>query len=132
MPGEYGAHAAADIARVSGDDAVEALARQEREVKELLSIVGETTIAGLRYAPGKWTLKEVLGHMVDDERVFAYRALCISRGEVRSLESFDENAYVAGANFEERALSSLLREYSLVRQSTIAFFESLPTDAWLR
>jgi hypothetical protein len=131
-PGEYGAHAAEDIAFVAGDDAVEALARQEQEVKSLLGNLAESAIAGLRYAPGKWTLKEVLGHMVDDERIFTYRALCIARGDTNPLESFDENVYVAGANFEERTLGSLLHEYSLVRAGTIAVFESLTPDAWLR
>jgi uncharacterized damage-inducible protein DinB len=131
-PGEYGAHAEADIARVAGDDAVDALRRQEQDVKELFGSLSETAIAGLRYAPGKWTVKEVLGHLIDDERIFAYRALCIARGDTRPLESFDENAYVAGANFEERSLSDLLDEYCLVRCSTIALLAPLPAEAWLR
>ena len=129
LPGEYGTHAEADIALVSGDDACLALASQERVVLELFAAVGDTTI---RYAPDKWTLKEVLGHMIDDERIFAYRSLCIARGDTHPLESFDENAYVAGANFESRPLKSLLDEYSLVRHSTIALFDSLPAEAWLR
>lgn len=131
-PGEYGAHAAADIARVEGDDAIAALTRQAREVEALFAGAGETAIAGLRYAPGKWTPKEILGHLIDDERIFAYRALCIARGDARPLESFDENVYVAGANFEERALDDLLREYAAVRAATIALFASLTDAAWLR
>lgn len=131
-PGEYGAHAEADIARVAGDDAVEALTRQAREVEVLFGNLSEAAVAGLRYAPGKWTLKEVLGHMIDDERIFAYRALCIARGDTRPLESFDENEYVAGANFEERALSDLLHEYSTVRAATIALLASLTEEACLR
>ncbi len=131
-PGEYGAHAEADIARVEGDDAVEALARQAREVEALFGNLSEAAIAGLRYAPGKWTPKEILGHLIDDERIFAYHTLCIARGDPHPLESFDENAYVAGANFEERALHDLLREYALVRAATIALFESLTDEAWLR
>ena len=86
----------------------------------------------LRYAPGKWTLKEVLGHLTDDERIFAYRALCIARGDTHPLESFDENAYVAGANFNDRSVGNLLDEYYFVRRSTVALFESLSSDAWLR
>jgi hypothetical protein len=130
--GEYGAHAEADIARVEGDDAVEALARQARDVAELFGSLSESAIAGLRYAPGKWTPKEILGHLIDDERIFAYRTLCIARGDTRPLESFDEKVYVAGANFEERTIASLLHEYSLVRTATIALFESLTEEAWLR
>lgn len=132
MPDEYGAHAAADIAGVAGDDAVEALARQEIEVEDLLGGLDESSIAGLRYAPGKWTLKEVVGHMIDDERIFTYRALCIARGDATPLASFDENAYVAGANFEEQPLQSLLDQYRLTRRAAIAFYRSLPADAWLR
>jgi DinB superfamily len=131
-PDEYGAHAAADIARVAGDDAVAALAAQALEVENLFGSLDESAIAGLRYAPGKWTPKEILGHLIDDERIFAYRALCIARGDTRPLESFDENAYMAGANFEERPLADLLREYVVVRAATIALFASLPDEAWLR
>jgi len=129
QPGEYGEHAAADIARVAGDDALEALRRQEGEVRELFGNLADPLI---RYAPGKWTLKEVLGHLTDDERIFAYRTLCIARGDTHPLESFDENAYVAGANFNDRTIDNLLDEYSLVRRSTIALFESLSPEAWLR
>jgi len=132
LPGEYGAHAEADIARVGGDDAVEALARQEQEVRELFDKLDDAAIAGLRYAPDKWTLKEILGHLIDDERIFAYRALAIARGDARPLASFDENKYVAGANFEEQLLATLLDQYCLTRRATIAFFRSLSDDAWLR
>jgi hypothetical protein len=132
LPGEYGEHAAADIARVTGDDAVEALARQEAEVKQLFGGLDENAIAGLLCAPGKWTLKEVLGHMIDDERVFTYRALCIARGDTRPLESFDENDYVAGACFEELPLQSLIDDYCLTRCAAVAFYRSLTPEAWLR
>lgn len=131
-PDEYGAHAEADIARVEGNDAVEALRRQAREVEVLFGNLSESQIAGLRYAPGKWTPKEILGHLIDDERIFTYRALCIARGDTHPLESFDENAYMAGANFEERPLRDLLREYAIVRAATIALFASLTDEAWLR
>ena len=132
MAGEYGTHAEADIARVAGDDAVEALARQEREVKELFGGLDETKIAGLRYAPGKWTLKEVLGHLIDDERIFTYRALCVARGDARPLASFDENDYVAGANFEQQPLRTLIDDYCLTRCAAMAFFRSLSAESWLR
>ena len=132
LPGEYGEHAAADIARVAGDDGIQALAGQQREVEELFSALDERAIAGFRYAPGKWTLKEVLGHLIDDERIFAYRALCIARGDARPLASFDENGYVTGANFEQQPLRDLVDDYSLTRRASIALFRSLPAEAWLR
>ena len=131
-PGEYGVHAAGDIARVAGDDAVEALVEQFHDVKAFFGSMDVSRINGLSYAPGKWTVKQVIGHMIDDERIFAYRALCIARGDDRPLESFDENVYVAGANFEERTLPSFIDEYAVVRGATIALFKSLSPGAWLR
>jgi len=132
LRGEYGEHAEPDIARVEGDDAVDALLRQGCEFESLLATLDESRIKGLRYAPGKWTVKEVIGHMLDDERIFAYRLLCIARGDAKPLESFDENLYVAGANFEERSLASFIEEYRLIRASTIALLRSLTEEAWLR
>jgi len=132
LRGEYGKHAEKDIERVGGDDAVEALLRQQREFETVLKRLDDSRIAGCRYAPDKWTVKEVVGHMLDDERIFAYRMLCIARGDVKPLESFDENLYVAGANFEERSLASFIEEYRLVRASTIALLRSLTEEAWLR
>jgi DinB family protein len=132
LPGEYGEHAADDIARVAGDDALDALLAQQREVETLFGSLDDAAVAGNRYAPGKWTVKEVLGHLIDDERIFAYRLLCVARGDMRPLESFDENAYMAGSNFEQRSLANLLDEYRLVRASTIALLRALSADAWLR
>jgi nitronate monooxygenase len=126
--GECGEHAEEDIGHVEGDDAVEALMRQERAVQQLLAGAPDAP----PYAAGKWSLKQVVGHLLDDERIFVYRALCIARGDAAALESFDENLYVAGANFDERTLADLLREYALVRGATIAFFDSLSKEAWSR
>ncbi len=77
-----------------------------------------------RYAEGKWSIKEVLGHVVDAERIFAYRALSIARGEKQSLPGFDENAYVENARFESRTFESVLAEYAAVREATILLFQS--------
>jgi hypothetical protein len=132
LAGEYGEHAEKDIARVAGEDAIQALLNQQRDVESLLTGLDEVRIAALRYAPGKWTVKEVIGHMIDDERIFAYRMLCIARGDAKALESFDENLYVAGANFEERSLASLIEEYRLVRASTVALLQPMTPEAWLR
>lgn len=77
-------------------------------------------------------MKEVVGHLADDERIFAYRALCVSRGDPAPLPGFDEKAYVASAGFEARALADLLAEFRAVRNASIAFFLGLPAQGWLR
>ena len=127
--GEYAPYAADDIALVAGDDAIEALRACARDTVALFGSLPEERIT---YAPGKWTLKEVLGHLIDDERIFAYRALCVARGDTRPLPGFDENDYVAATNFESRTFASLLHEYNLVRESTIALFASLTGEEWVR
>jgi hypothetical protein len=127
--GEYAAYAAEDIAYVAGDDAVAALLAQGEEVGALLD-----TLPGARmtYAPGKWTLKEVIGHLIDDERIFLYRALCVARNDDKPLAGFDENAYVAATSFEARSLTSLAAEYRAVRAASISFFQSLTPAEWTR
>jgi hypothetical protein len=113
LTGEFADYARPDIEAVPGDDAVAAL---EGLARETLS----------------WTLKEIVGHLADDERVFAYRALCVARGDPRELPGFDEGLYVSGAEFETRRLADLLTEYRAVRQATIALLIGLPAKAWQR
>ncbi|MFL6245687.1 MAG: DinB family protein [Thermoanaerobaculia bacterium] len=127
--GEFASYAAEDIASVAGDDAVAALTSVAEETTSLFSSL---TADIPHYAPGKWTLKEVLGHLIDDERIFAYRALCVARLDPAALPGFDEKAYVAAAHFESRSIADLLREYHAVRAATIALFESLMPEEWLR
>lgn len=130
--GEYAPYAKPDIDLVEGDDAVAALAAQRDLVLSFLGGIEESAASGLTYAPGKWTLKEVAGHLCDDERIFAYRALCIARGDTRPLPGFDENEYMAAANFESRTLAEISGEYRTVRWASITLFASLTEEAWLR
>jgi len=129
---EFAPYAQPDIDYVEGDDAVSVLRDQERVVIDFFSSFSEDTANGLTYAPGKWTLKEVLGHLTDDERIFAYRALCVARGDATPLPGFDENEYVAGGNFESRTLADLLDEYRSVREASITLFASLSDEASIR
>lgn len=131
LAGEFAEYAAADIGLVEGDDAVTALARQRRQTVDLFGRFGE---AGglLRYADGKWTIKQALGHLADDERIYAYRALCIARGDERPLPGFDENAYARAGSFDTRALEDLLSDYEAVRNASITLFRGLDSEAWLR
>ena len=128
QPGEYAAYAQADIDPVAGVDAVAALEAQAHDTIALFEQAGDVP----PYAEGKWTLKEILGHLIDDERIFVYRALCVARADDRPLPGFDEKHYIAATHFESRPLDSLLAEYRAVRASTVAFFLSLTDEEWLR
>ena len=85
-----------------------------------------------RYASGKWSLKEVLGHLSDTERVFAYRVLRIGRGDTTALLGFDDQSYVPQMNAENRSLANVVEEWLAVRAATLALFRSFPERAWLR
>jgi len=130
LPGEFAEYAADDIARVSGDDALFALAEQRDRVLALLSPLDDHAVDGVTYAPGKWTLKDVLAHLADDERVFGYRMLCLARRDTRTLTGFDEREYVEAAAASHRPWSSLLADYAAVRQATLALLDGLPASAW--
>ena len=131
-PGEYAEYAAADIAAVAGDDATEALVRLAEETPAMFRTLAAAAERGLAYGPGKWTLKGILGHIVDDERIFSYRLLCVARGEDRELPGFDENRYAAHAEFERHLLEDLLSEYTATRAATLALLRGLPLAAWAR
>src|SRR5712691_13024277 len=85
-----------------------------------------------RYAEGKWSVRELAGHLIDAERVFGYRAFCIARGESRNLPGFDENEYMLRAPYDRIDLEDLLSELRLVRLSNIAMLRNLNDEAWLR
>src|SRR5690606_2332714 len=87
---------------------------------------------GYRYAEGKWTIKEIIQHVIDTERVFAYRALRISRNDKTPLPGFDENDYVSNTDAENRSLQDILTELALVRQSSLVMFKSFSQDQLLR
>ena len=131
-PGEYAEYAGADIAAVPGDDATEALAQLAEQTRELFRALAAPAERGFAYAPGKWGLKTVLGHLIDDERIFVYRLLCVARGEEAELPGFDEKRYATYGEFEQRSLEGLLAEYSVTRSATLALLRELPNAAWLR
>lgn len=115
---------------VSDDDLQQAFKDQMPQIKEFLNSVTEDKYE-FAYAPGKWTLKELLQHLIDTERVFNYRALCISRKETASLPSFDENLYTENSNGNFRSWESLKNEFINLRRSTEDLFESF-TDEMLQ
>jgi uncharacterized damage-inducible protein DinB len=100
-------------------------------VKELIYSLPESTLLR-RYAPGKWSIKEVLVHIIDDERIFAYRALRFARNEQQNLIGFDQDSYARYSGADARDLDNIFEEYEAVRRSTIALFNGLPEEAFDR
>lgn len=130
VAGEFAEYAGADIAYVAGDDAVTALATQRDAMLARLSTLNDESVDGVTYAPGKWTLKDVIAHLADDERVFGYRLLCLARRDPRALEGFDERQYADAAAATQRPWGSLLTDYAAVRLATLTLLEGLPAAAW--
>jgi len=128
---EYPAFAAGYVALVPEADVLAALTAQVAEFQALARAVPAAR-EEYAYAPGKWTVREVLGHVTDAERVFAYRAFCISRGELATLPAFDENAYAAASVASTVPLAALVEEFALVRASNLVFLRRLDREAWER
>jgi uncharacterized damage-inducible protein DinB len=112
------------ISQVPGDDALPVLIASRATTAALLAGIPAAK-AGYRYAAGKWTVREVVGHVSDAERVFSYRLLRIARGDTTPLASFDENLYVPEGRFEQRSLADLAAELGTVRDSTLALLGGL-------
>jgi hypothetical protein len=106
----------------------------EAQVDEVRGLFGALSEAQghHRYAEGKWSLKELLGHLADAERVFGYRALCMGRGEQKALPGFDEDAYVAAGHFDARPLKELLGDFIHARQANLSLFDGFTAEAWAR
>jgi uncharacterized damage-inducible protein DinB len=85
-----------------------------------------------RYRPGKWTIKQVVGHIIDSERAFAHRAFCFARRDPAELPSFEQEPYVLHSRYAERSLEDILAEYEAVRRATLALFRSFSADEWAR
>lgn len=119
------------VARVPDGNILETLRNQVDTTCARVEKAGEAK-ADFAYAPGKWTVREVIGHLADAERVFAYRAMRFARGDTTGLPGFDETAYVPAGQFERRTLASLLDEFRAVRAATLALYSGLPEEAWTR
>jgi len=130
-PDEIPAHYAGYIQRVPEPDPVTACAAQIEATAALLHGLSDTD-AMYRYGRGKWSIKEVIGHLADTERILSYRALRIARGDATPLASFDENAYVPVARFDDRSLADLVGELRTVRAATLALLRTFDVEAWRR
>jgi hypothetical protein len=117
------------ISKVVGENILEQLRGQLEEAEGVFGHLSEA-VGAARYAPGKWSVKEVLGHLTDTERVLSYRLLRISRGDSTPLSAFDENAYVPAAHFDRWPIPTLLDGFRRVRESSICLVETTPDECW--
>ncbi len=129
--GDYAPYAEQYIALVTGDSILDVLKTQLKQTATLFSGRSERD-GNFRYAPEKWSVKEALGHVADTERIFAYRALRIARGDQTPLAGFEQDDYVRAARFGERKLADIVEEYEDVRQASLALLRSLDEEAWKR
>lgn len=112
------------ISLVSESNVLDVLHRQYEEVLHRYESLLLPEQADFRYAEGKWSIKEVLGHMIDTERIFSYRALAIARGETQKLPGFEQDDYMAVAQFSKQPLEDLLQQYKFLRKGNLLLFRS--------
>jgi len=130
-PSEYAPHYARYIELVPDGDLVAQLEGQMQELDHLLADLPEAS-GGFRYAEGKWSLKELVGHLTDTERIMAYRLLRIARGDQTPLAGFEQDDYVRTGRADARPLRELAAEFTAVRRATLALVRSLDAEAWSR
>ena len=131
QPGEYAPYYERYISLVQGNDILTTLDEQRRQTMLLLS--GRNDADGdFRYAPGKWAAKEVIGHVCDTERIFAYRALRIARADATPIEGFEQDDYVRNGGFARMPLGELIEDYIAVRRATLTLLRNLDEAAWAR
>src|SRR5512140_1311323 len=119
------------IELVAGDDVLAALKSQLRETIAFLNCISNEESVS-RYEPGKWSVREVVGHVIDTERIMACRALRIGRGDATPLPGFEQDDYIRGAHFDKIRWSALIEEFELVRRANILMFSGFSEEAWMR
>src|ERR1700730_8560495 len=128
---EYAPYYQKYVALLPDADVIAILSQQLESTRTLLGRIAETQ-AGSRYAPDKWSIKELVGHLIDTERVFAYRAMRFARNDQTPVSGFEQDDYVRNGDFDSRALPDLAAEFEHLRRSNIHFFQALNEDAWDR
>lgn len=119
------------ISLVPDGDILSILSEQLNETLALLQSIPEER-AGFRYAPDKWSIKQLVGHMIDAERIFAYRALRFARNDATPLPGFEQDDYIRGSSFDDYPLQELAEEFASVRRATLFLFRHLSEEAWMR
>jgi hypothetical protein len=128
---EYAHYYETYVSLVDETDIVPTLQNQLTEMQNLLGEISEEKAAHA-YAEGKWTIKELVGHLNDGEKIFAYRALRIARADKTPMEGFEQDGYIENANFNDCSLADLAEEFSLARGANILFFKNLTNEMWMR
>ncbi len=128
---EHAPYYATYVALTPEDDILPVLERQPSEVASLAATVAPDR-EGFRYEAGKWSIRELLGHVCDTERVFGFRAFCFSRGEEAPLPGFDEKVYTPAGRYDERPLAEIVAEFAAVRAANLAVLRRLDAAAWIR
>ena len=128
---EYAPYYEKYVSLLPAGDVVATLRKQLDDTLTLLGGIEESQ-AGKRYAPDKWSIKELIGHLIDTERVFAYRAMTFARNDTTPLPGFDQDPYVSNGNFDSRTLADLAEEFEHLRRSNAHFFQALSEEAWNR
>jgi uncharacterized damage-inducible protein DinB len=131
QPGEYAPYYDRYISLVQETDVIGVLEQQVAVTVAALAVLPESA-GDFRYAPGKWSVKEVLGHINDTERIFAYRALRIARNDQTPLAGFEQDDYVRWGSFVARRLDDLVEEFAAIRETTLALLRGLDEAAWSR
>lgn len=125
---EYNEYYAGYISLVTEGDVIKALVDQIDEIKKLIKSIPEEK-GNHTYEEGKWTIKQVIGHLIDTERVFSYRALRFSKGDATVLPGYDQDLFVEKGGFNERSLHGLRKELTSLRKANVIFFKNLPEGA---
>jgi hypothetical protein len=128
---EYAPYYETYVSIVDEIDIVAALQSQLNEMQNLIAEISEEKAAHA-YAEGKWTIKELVGHLNDGEKIFAYRALRIARADKTPMEGFEQDGYIENANFNDCSLADLAEEFFLLRRANILFFKNLTDEMWTR
>lgn len=126
-PGTYPEYYHRYIATVKGEDLMQELLTEHYDTIDLITSIDLET-QHYRYAEGKWNVKEIVQHIMDTERVFAYRAMCIARGEQQSLPGYDDMAYAQTSRATDRNINDMAHEFSVLRASTIELFKSFSEE----
>lgn len=132
QPEEYAEYYAPYIAKVQAEGELTEILKQQGEETEAFFAGLSDKQTEFRYAPGKWSIREILGHLTDTERIFAYRMLRIAREDPTPLAGFEEDDYVRSGNFGRVSMDRMLAHYRAVRASSVALLDTFGPDSWMR